>query len=196
MYFNILGYVLRDIRRIKNITPDYITEMVDLKKSQLWNIENGFSRTTLNTLLKFSNALNVDLFYLLFIVDHGIVPKNYYKMSRKLTRRVNKVNVKEFGLRFCTYRTKHNIKSTYIDKKYDRGVGALYQIEKPNKNPKISTLLELAKILEMTAVELFLLLFLDEEFYDDYIRFMGSSCYFRSEITERDKEEELHVNID
>lgn len=60
-----LGLKIKEVRRSKGFTQDYIAEKVGCNTSHISNIENNHTKASLNVLLAIANALNTSIDYLL-----------------------------------------------------------------------------------------------------------------------------------
>ena len=56
-----IGERLKEIRKTRGLTLDAVSEMTDVSKPMLGQIERGQSSPTINTLWKISNGLKVPL---------------------------------------------------------------------------------------------------------------------------------------
>ena len=60
-----LGKRIKKTRIEKNLTQETLAEMIDCNISHISNIENNYTKLSLNALLAIANALNVSIDYLL-----------------------------------------------------------------------------------------------------------------------------------
>ncbi|MCR4851773.1 MAG: helix-turn-helix domain-containing protein [Lachnospiraceae bacterium] len=60
-----LGLKIKEIRQKKGLTQDILAELVGCNTSHISNIENNYTKLSLNVLLAISNALDVSIDYLL-----------------------------------------------------------------------------------------------------------------------------------
>ncbi|MDD3794786.1 MAG: helix-turn-helix transcriptional regulator [Lachnospiraceae bacterium] len=63
---NSIGKRLSKARKAKNITQEQLSELTGMSVSEISRIETGRNSTTIDTLLKFCEELDVGLDYLLF----------------------------------------------------------------------------------------------------------------------------------
>lgn len=60
-----LGLRIKEIRQSRGFTQEYLAEMVSCNVSHISNIENNYTKASLNVLVAIANALNVTIDYLL-----------------------------------------------------------------------------------------------------------------------------------
>ncbi len=60
-----LGLNIKRIRQSKKMTQEKLAEMVGCNPSHISNIENNYTKVSLNTLLAIANTLNTSIDYLL-----------------------------------------------------------------------------------------------------------------------------------
>ncbi|MEI7638997.1 MAG: helix-turn-helix transcriptional regulator [Syntrophus sp. (in: bacteria)] len=70
-----IGLRIGDIRRKKGITQEYLAGKMDIDPKYLSSIERGKENPTLNTLIKLSQALDVDLGEIFAVVQIEDVTK-------------------------------------------------------------------------------------------------------------------------
>ena len=63
--YEVLGLRIKDMRIRKGLTQDVLAEMVGCNTSHISNIENNYTKLSLNVLIAIANALNVSVDYLL-----------------------------------------------------------------------------------------------------------------------------------
>ncbi|MDO4276772.1 MAG: helix-turn-helix transcriptional regulator [Eubacteriales bacterium] len=63
---NYVGNRLREARKQKNITQEQLSELTDVSVSEISRIETGRNSTTIDTLLKFCDVLDIGLDFLLY----------------------------------------------------------------------------------------------------------------------------------
>lgn len=63
---NYIGNRLRKARKQKEITQEQLSELTDVSVSEISRIETGRNSTTIDTLLKFCDVLDVGLDFLLY----------------------------------------------------------------------------------------------------------------------------------
>ena len=89
------GKRLRELRRLRNMTQERVSELIGIKPENYSRIENGLSFPKPENILKISEVLNVDV-YELFRFDN---PKNYQATLEKV---INKLKQDEQAT-FMTY---------------------------------------------------------------------------------------------
>lgn len=60
-----LGLKIKEIRQSRNLTQENLAEIVRCNTSHISNIENNYTKASLNLLLCIANALNTSIDYLL-----------------------------------------------------------------------------------------------------------------------------------
>lgn len=60
-----LGSKIKEIRMNRKLTQDALAEMVDCNPSHISNVENNYTKVSLNTLLAIANALDTSIDLLL-----------------------------------------------------------------------------------------------------------------------------------
>lgn len=60
-----LGLSIKQLRQNKKMTQETLSKLVDCNPSHISNIENGYTKASLNTLVSIANALNTSIDYLL-----------------------------------------------------------------------------------------------------------------------------------
>lgn len=60
-----LGLRIKEVRLNKGLTQDHLAEMIGCNTSHISNIENNYTKLSLNALLAIANSLNVSTDYLL-----------------------------------------------------------------------------------------------------------------------------------
>lgn len=55
---NLLGISIREARKYRNLTQEQLGKLVGVQKAQISKIENNFTNTRLDTVIKVFNALN------------------------------------------------------------------------------------------------------------------------------------------
>lgn len=76
-----LGIKIKKMRQSEGLTQDKLAEIVGCNTSHISNIENNYTKVSLNLLLAIANALNTSIDYLLseqydnsvFALDHEIL---------------------------------------------------------------------------------------------------------------------------
>ncbi len=63
--YAILGKRIKETRQASGITQEALAEMVSCNTSHISNIENNYTKASLNVLLSIANALNTSIDYLL-----------------------------------------------------------------------------------------------------------------------------------
>lgn len=61
-----LGIKIKEIRQSRGLTQDSLAELVGCNTSHISNIENNYTKVSLNVLLAIANALDTSIDYLLF----------------------------------------------------------------------------------------------------------------------------------
>ena len=63
--YEVLGLRIKDMRIKKGLTQDVLAEMVGCNTSHISNIENNYTKLSLNVLIAIANSLDVSVDYLL-----------------------------------------------------------------------------------------------------------------------------------
>ena len=63
--YALLGLKIKKMRQASGITQEALAEMVSCNTSHISNIENSYTKASLNVLLSIANALNTSIDYLL-----------------------------------------------------------------------------------------------------------------------------------
>ena len=63
--YAVLGKRIKETRQASGITQEALAEMVSCNTSHISNIENNYTKASLNVLLSIANALNTSIDYLL-----------------------------------------------------------------------------------------------------------------------------------
>ena len=65
IYYNKLGTKIKQLRQEKGLTQDNLAELVGCNTSHISNIENSYTKLSLNALLAIANSLHTSVDYLL-----------------------------------------------------------------------------------------------------------------------------------
>lgn len=93
--FKKIGYKLKSIRISKGLTQEYVAEKANVNTSHISNIENNRVKISLTTLIRFCNALDITIDY--------ILADEYNDSSSILDQEIQK------ELKNCDRKTKENI---------------------------------------------------------------------------------------
>ena len=63
--YAVLGKRIKETRQVSGITQEALAEMVSCNTSHISNIENNYTKPSLNVLLSIANALNTSIDFLL-----------------------------------------------------------------------------------------------------------------------------------
>lgn len=79
-----LGMKIKKIRQSEGLTQDKLAEIVGCNTSHISNIENNYTKASLNVLLAIANALNTSIDYLLSSQYHNYVLALDYEILRTI----------------------------------------------------------------------------------------------------------------
>ena len=71
-----IGLRIKELRRSRNMTQEILSEKVGISSKYLSSIERGKENPTLDTIIKLSIALDVDLSDMFTLVHHGKTAKD------------------------------------------------------------------------------------------------------------------------
>ena len=69
--YKALGLRIKEVRQEKRMTQDFLAEAVGCNTSHISNIENNYTKPSLNVLLAIANTLQISIDYLLANQYHG-----------------------------------------------------------------------------------------------------------------------------
>ena len=101
-----IGKRIKQKRKELNLTQEKLSEMLEISPTYISEIERGTGISSLATITKIANVLNLDLDYLIL----GISNTNIDKTFSNLLERIPKKDQKLF-ISLC-----ENIENTFIDK--------------------------------------------------------------------------------
>lgn len=104
--YNEMGKRIKQKRKELNLTQEKLSEILEISPTYISEIERGTGISSLATITKIANVLNLDLDYLIL----GISNTNIDKTFSNLLERIPKKDQKLF-ISLC-----ENIANTFIDK--------------------------------------------------------------------------------
>ena len=84
-----LGLKIKKLRQANNLTQDNLAELVGCNTSHISNIENNYTKPSLNALLAIANSLNTSVDYLL----SDQYENQSLALDNEISRAVSKLNL-------------------------------------------------------------------------------------------------------
>lgn len=101
-----MGKRIKQKRKELNLTQEKLSEMLEISPTYISEIERGTGISSLATITKIANVLNLDLDYLILGISNTNIDKTFSNLLEKIPKKDQKLFIS-----LC-----ENIANTFIDK--------------------------------------------------------------------------------
>ena len=101
-----IGKRIKQKRKELNLTQEKLSEMLEISPTYISEIERGTGISSLATITKIANVLNLDLDYLILGISNTNIDKTFSNLLEKIPKKDQKLFIS-----LC-----ENIANTFIDK--------------------------------------------------------------------------------